>query len=138
MADTQYLKKVVEPHIVSWVSQHIGILLQKRRVPVGTRMDGSPAHFEFDGVSLDGNVGLLVSASYTIKPGGTRKLHVDASILLQTPFHRRIMAFVNDSVRTNFINKCDGLLPLGAIELMLCDCYAAGNVITDCKNPGRG
>lgn len=122
MVDTQYLKQAVEPFIVSWVSQHIGIPLQKKRVTVGARMDGTIVHFEFDGVSENGDIGVLVSASHTVKPGGTRKLHVDASILLRAPFNRRIMAFMDKSVMINFVNKCDGLLPLGAIELMFCDC----------------
>jgi hypothetical protein len=92
---------------------------------VGTRMDGTPVHFAFDGVSADKTTGLLVSTSQTVKPGGVRKLHVDASILLQTRFDRRIMAFINEDVKTNFLNKCDGLLPLGQIEMLVCDALPA-------------
>lgn len=121
MADSSYLKHVVEPFVVELVSQRISVPLTKGRVAVGPRTDGTPVHFEFDGVSEDGQVGLLVSTTLTVKPGGTRKLHVDASILLNAAFTRRLMAFINEDVRLNFINKCDGLLPLGRIEMFVCD-----------------
>ncbi len=121
MADSTYLKNIVEPFIVQWVSRRIGVALQPRRFPVGPRTDGSLVHFEFDGVSEDGRIGQLVSTSLTVKPGGTRKLHVDASILLRAAFQRRIMAFVSDDVRRNFLNKCDGLLELSKIEMLVCD-----------------
>src|SRR5215216_7975935 len=108
MANSSYLTKVVEPLVVDWVSKQIGIDLHPGRLLVGRRTDGIPVHFMFDGVSDDGKVGLLVSTSHTLKPGGARKLHTDASILLNTRFRRRIMAFVNEYVCTNFLHKCDG------------------------------
>ena len=46
---------------------------------------------------------------------------MDASILLRAGFQRRIMAFVSDDVRLNFLNKCDGLLELSKIEMLVCD-----------------
>jgi hypothetical protein len=121
MADSTYLKNVVEPFIVQWVSRCIGAALRPRRFPVGPRSDGTVVNFEFDGVSEDGQTGLLVSTSMTVKPGGTRKLHVDAAILLRAGFQRRLMAFVSDAVRQNFLNKCDGLLELSKIEMLVCD-----------------
>jgi hypothetical protein len=121
VADSTYLKTIVEPFVVSWVSTRIGLKLLPQRMPVGPRQDGTPVHFVFDGVSPDGKTALLVSAGYTVKAGGTRKLHVDASILLNAPFERRIMAFVSPDVLNNFINKCDGLLPLSRIEMIVCD-----------------
>ncbi|MFZ1072665.1 MAG: hypothetical protein WAO21_04440 [Verrucomicrobiia bacterium] len=123
MADSTYLKNIVEPFIVQWVSRCVGLALQPRRFPVGPRTDGTVVNFEFDGVSEDGQTSLLVSTSMTVKPGGTRKLHVDASILLRAAFQRRIMAFVSDDVRQNFLNKCDGLLELSKIEMLV----SAGN-----------
>ena len=95
--------------------------LQPRRFLVGPRTDGTMVQFVFDGVSEDGQTGLLVSASHTVKPGGMRKLHVDAAILLRAGFQRRIMAFVSEDVRLNFLNKCDGLLELSKIEMLVCD-----------------
>ena len=121
MANSTYLKSVVEPFVVGWVSERIGVPLTRRRVAVGPRMDATTVHFEFDGVSAGGEVGLLVSTTQTVKPGGIHKLHKDASILLNTPFHRRLMAFISEDVCLNFVNKCDGLLPLRQIELLVCD-----------------
>lgn len=121
MADSTYLKNVVEPFVIGWVSEQICVPLSRRRVAVGPRTDGTIVHFEFDGVSADGNIGVLVSTSQTVKPGGTRKLHTDASILLNTPFQRRIMVFISEAVHMNFMNKCDGLLPLSRIEMLVCD-----------------
>jgi hypothetical protein len=31
------------------------------------------------------------------------------------------MIFVNHDVKTNFVNKCDGLLPLVKIEMLVCE-----------------
>jgi hypothetical protein len=121
MADTTYLKEVVEPFVASWVSERIGVSLKPRRIPVGPRSDGTPVHFEFDGVSDDGRTGLLVSTGQTLKSGGWRKLFVDAALLLQADFDRRLLILVKDDVRQNFLNKCDGLLPLSRIEIMVCD-----------------
>jgi len=125
VANSAYLTKVVEPFIVEWVSQRIGVELKPKRLRVGPRTDGTVVHFDFDGVSEDGRTGLLVSTSHTIKPGGTRKLHVDASILLRADLDERLMAFVSDDVRQNFVNKCDGLLELSKIKMLICDTLPA-------------
>jgi len=121
MANTQYLTQIVEPFVVQWVSNRLGIPLKPLRLEVSPRTDGSMVHFCFDGVSDDQMTALLVSTSYTVKPGGTRKLHVDASILLNTPLSRRLMAFISKDVATNFMNQCDGLLPLRKIEILVCN-----------------
>ena len=122
MADSTYLKNTIEPFIVDWVSKSIGVKLYPMRIAVGRRGDGTEVYFNFDGVSENGKVGLLVSSSQTVKSGANRKLYRDASILLRAPFKKRIMAFVNQDVARNFVNKCDGLLPLGDIEMLVCDC----------------
>ncbi len=121
MADSSFLKQAVEPFVVDWVAHQIGEPLTKGRVRVGHREDGSAVHFEFDGVSHGGDIGLLVSTSLSMKTGSVRKLHVDASILINAPFDRRIMAFVSNDVCLNFRNKCDGLLPLRDIEMLVCE-----------------
>lgn len=119
MANTTYLKDVVEPYLVRWLSRDIGLELMPKRLHVGNRADGSPAHFAFDGVSLDGKVATLISTSFTLKAGGERKLFVDAAILLRTPLQRRIMVFVCPDVKKHFLNRCDGLLELQKIEMVL-------------------
>ena len=72
MADTTYLKEVVQPFIAHWVSERISVTLKPRVIPVGPRADGALVHFEFDGVSADGRIGLLVSTCQTMKSGGWR------------------------------------------------------------------
>lgn len=119
MANTTYLKTVVEPHIVRWLSRHIGVQFSPKRLRVGFRADGTPAHFAFDGVSEDGRTAALVSTSFTLKSGGERKLFVDAAVLLRTRLKRRLMAFVSRDVRDNFVNRCDGLLDLRKIEMII-------------------
>jgi hypothetical protein len=121
MANSTYLKKVVEPFVVEWVSKRIRRKLNPEQVVVGPRTDGTHVHFAFDGVSKDGQVGLLVSTSLTEKTGATHKLYMDASILLNTRFQRRLMAFISDEVKENFLNRCDGLLPLKQIEMLVCN-----------------
>jgi hypothetical protein len=61
--------KQVERHVSQWLSSKIGVSLNARRVIVGLRTDGTPVHFEFNGVSDDGAIGVLVSTSHTVKPG---------------------------------------------------------------------
>ena len=34
---------------------------------------------------------------------------------------RRVMAFVSANIRQNFINRCDGLVDMGGIEMLVCD-----------------
>ena len=114
-------QNVVEPFIVQWVSRRVGVALKTRPVPVGPRTDGTIVHFKFDGVSEDGRIGLLGSTSHSLKHGATRKLHVNASNILRAGFQRRIMAFVSNPVRENFLNKCDGLIELSKIELLVCN-----------------
>jgi len=63
----------------------------------------------------------LMSTSFSLKPGVTHKLLGDASTLLNAAFQRRIMAFLCDDVRRNFLNKCDGLLQLSKVEMLVCD-----------------
>jgi hypothetical protein len=89
MADSTYLTNTVEPFIVQWVSRRIGVALQPRLFPVGQRTDGTPVNFEFDGVSEDGQTGLLVSTSRSLKTGAVRKLHVDAAIWRAKNANRR-------------------------------------------------
>ena len=36
-------------------------------------------------------------------------------------FARRLMIFVSEDSKANFVNKCDGLLPLAKIEMLVCD-----------------
>jgi hypothetical protein len=88
---------------------------------MGPRADSRIVHFEFDGVSEHRQVGLLVSCSETIIPGGVRKLHVEASILLFAPFTRRLMTFISDDVYLNFVNKWGELLALTRIEMFVCN-----------------
>jgi hypothetical protein len=121
MANSCYLTNSVEPYIVDWVARQIGIKLERKKVVVGTNENGSPVSFEFDGVSVDNEIGLLVSSSGTIKPGALRKLIADAAILLNAPFQRRYMAFARKDVYLNFKRRVDGLLPLGKIEMLVCD-----------------
>ena len=121
MANTSYLTKTVEPFIVRWVGDTLGVPLSERAIVVGRRKDGAEVRFAFDGVSQDASVGLLVSTSLTLKPGGQRKLYMDASILKRAPFQRRVMAFVDREVCRAFVNRCDGLLDMDGIELLVCD-----------------
>jgi hypothetical protein len=45
--------------------------------------------------------------------------------VLQAPFQRRLMAFISNDGLQNFMNKCDGLLPLREIEMLVCDALPA-------------
>lgn len=121
MADTTYLKKTVEPFLLEWAAQQIGVVLEPRKVVVGHRMDGSSVHFKFDGVSEDGTIGVCVSASTSYKTGQKRKLFMDATLLNRCRrFKRRIMIFIEKYVWEGFKNECDGLVDLNKIEPWIC------------------
>ena len=121
MADTSYLKNVVQPYLVEWAARQVGTSLEPARVIVGKRSDGSPVHYEFDGVSKDGTVGVLVSASSSYKTGQMRKYFMEATLLCRCPqFRRRIMVFTNQGCWDGFRNQCDGMVDLHKVEPMIC------------------
>jgi len=121
MADTSYLRRVVEPYLLNWTGKLLRTQLEPRREYVGESSDGRPVHFAFDGVSRDGNIGVCVSASTAYKTGQMRKLFLDATLLNRCPrFRRRIMVFVEKHVWEGFKNQCDGLVDLCKIEALIC------------------
>jgi len=121
MADTSYLRRVVEPYLLNGAGNLLGTQLEPRRECVGENSDGRPVHFAFDGVSLDGNIGVCVSASTSYKTGQMRKLFLDATLLNRCPrFRRRVMVFVEKHVWEGFRNQCDGLVDLRKIEPLIC------------------
>ncbi len=121
MADTSYLKKVVEPYLLSWTSKEIHVALAKKRVVVGPDSEGQPVSFEFDGVSEDGTVGVCISASTSYKTGQMRKFFRDATLLNRVQgFRRRIMVFIKPYMWKSFKQQCDGLVDLKNIEPMVC------------------
>lgn len=93
MADTTYLTKAVEPYLLDWVSRKIKTPMEKKGMVVGHNTDGQPVPFQFDGVSIDGTVGVCISASSSYKTGQMRKFFMDATLLNRVrSFDRRIMA----------------------------------------------
>jgi len=121
MANTSYLKKEVEPVLVQWASEKLGVPLSKKRVVVGQNSQGEDVSFEFDGVSADGGIAVCVSASSSYKTGQMRKFFMEATLLNQVPqFRQRAMVFISENIRKGFKNQCDGLVDLGKIELLVC------------------
>ena len=43
------------------------------------------------------------------------------------------MAFISEDTRENFLNKCDGLLPLKDVEMVVCDALPS-QMITRIEN----
>jgi len=121
MANTSYLRKTVEPFLLEWTGKQLGVVVKPCKVVVGQRMDGSPVHFEFDGVSEDGTVGVCVSASTSYKVGQERKFFKEATLLNRVPgFKRRVMVFIEGYMWESFKNRCDGLVDLKRIEPLIC------------------
>lgn len=121
MADTSYLKRVVEPYLVDWVSQRLGIPLKAGKEFVGRNLNGEPVHYAFDGISPSGEIGVCISASTSYKTGQMRKLFMDATLLNRASrFKRRIMVFIERHVWEGFKNQCDGLVDLDRIEPLIC------------------
>src|SRR6476660_10093950 len=108
MADSTYITKTVEPLLVSWVGSELGEELFKSREKLGTGASGSSVSFEFDGVNEARTVGVLASASKSMKPGSVRKLVADAAILLASKFAKKVMVFAYPLVRANFENQFRG------------------------------
>jgi hypothetical protein len=118
MADTSYLRRVVEPYLVNWVSRRLGTTFTPGREFVGKSSNGERVHYAFDGVSEDGKIGVCVSASTSYKTGQMRKLFMDATLLNRCHrFKRRIMVFVEKHVWEGFKNQCDGLVDLNKIAI---------------------
>ena len=122
MANTSYLRKVVEPHLLEWTAQQIGTPLAEERVVVGHDSGGRPVSYKFDGVSDDGTVGVCISASMSYKTGQMRKFFLEATLLNRVQqFDRRIMVFIEEHMWDGFKNQCDGLVDLKNIEPMICN-----------------
>ena len=121
MANTSYLKKVVEPYLLDWASRQIGVPLKPAKVVVGQDSEGRDVRFAFDGVSEDGTIGVCVSASSSYKVGQARKYFMEATLLNRcSQFKRRIMVFTNPICWEGFRNAYDGLVDLKDIEPMIC------------------
>jgi len=120
MADTSYLTRVVEPHLVRWAAEKKGVRLAKRSVVVGQDANGHDVCFEFDGVSADGKTGVCASASCSFKTGQMLKLFRDATLLSRANFQTRIMVFIRIDVWEAFRNTYDGLVCLKDITPMFC------------------
>ncbi|MHC4618998.1 MAG: hypothetical protein ACYTEQ_14740 [Planctomycetota bacterium] len=121
MADTSYLRRVVEPYLLNWAGKRLGTTFTPGRESVGKNSDGERVHYAFDGVSEDGKIGVCVSASASYKTGQMRKLFMDATLLNRARrFRRRIMVFVEKHVWDGFKNQCDGLVDLDRIEPLIC------------------
>lgn len=121
MADTSYIKKVVEPYLREWTSEQIGVPLRKEKIVVGYNTENQPVSFEFDGVSEDKKIGVCISASSSYKIGQMRKYFVDATLLNRVQsFKRRIMVFINNNSWKGFKNQCDGMIDLKNIESLIC------------------
>ena len=86
MADTSYLRKTVEPFLLRWTSQQIGVGLKPSRIIMGYAMDGSPVRFEFDGVSDDETIAVCISSSSSYQVGQMRKFFMEATLLNRRPF----------------------------------------------------
>jgi hypothetical protein len=121
MADTSYLRRVVEPYLLYWAGDRLKTQLEPRREYIGKNSGGGLVHFAFDGVSQDGSVGVCISASRSYKTGQMRKLFLDATLLNRCPrFKRRVMVFVEKHVWEGFKNQCDGMVDLRRIEPLVC------------------
>lgn len=119
MADSTYITKKVEPFLIEWVGQQLQESLTKSREKLGTGASGNSVSFEFDGVNEARTVGVLASASRSMKPGSVRKLVADAAILLASKFETKVMVFAYPLVKTNFENQFSGVLALEKIDLMV-------------------
>jgi len=119
MADSSYITKTVEPFLISWAGNELGETLFRLREKLGMGTSGTSVSFEFDGVNEARTVGVLASASKSMKSGAVRKLIADAAILLASPFKKKVLVFAYQLVRTNFENQFRGILDLERIEFMV-------------------
>lgn len=121
MANTSYLRKIVEPYLLDWTAERIGVCLEEKKVIVGYDSDNRPVPYNFDGVSEDGTVGVCISASTSYKTGQMRKFFLEATLLNRVrKFKRRIMVFIEKHVWDGFKNQCDGLVDLKKVEPLIC------------------
>lgn len=121
MADTSFIKTIVEKKMVDFVSKMVGQPLEKRSLIVGKDGHGRPVKYELDGVSVDGKIGVFASASASGKIGQIRKLFMEVVILNSLNLSRRVMVMLSADVWTAFKNHSDGLVDLSKIEVVFCE-----------------
>ncbi len=120
MANTQALKKVVEPFVRRWLEKRYGQEFQTRELPVGRKSNGEEAVYEFDAVSSDGAVAANISTAGELKAGQLYKLFYDAYMLHRASATKKLLILTERKVAEDLERRGDGKLPAD-VETVVCE-----------------
>lgn len=98
MANSHFIKTLVEPAMRLWLTKDFGMSFSERAMPIRWNGEGAGS-FRFDAVSEDGTIIACLSAAYNLKAGQKHKLMRDATFMWLVPgVKRRVMVVVEQTI----------------------------------------
>ena len=126
MADTTYIKKVVEPWVRDWLSKRFtGHRFNSRKLPLSNITQDVPRIHEFDAVSEDGTIVTGIKGHSFKTSGGKlpsgkyHSLYQELYFLSLIKATIKFLIITNEDMYRDFKNKSKGKIADG-IELMFC------------------
>jgi hypothetical protein len=100
MANSDFIKKLIEPAMRARLSQIYGVAFTERAMPLRWSGEGMGS-FRFDAVSEDGTILACLSTARGLKAGQRHKLLRDATFMWLVPgVKKRVLAVVDEGIAT--------------------------------------
>lgn len=126
MADTTYIKRVVEPWVRdNWLKERYGQTFQSQMTPLTGIGGTDPGQHEFDAVSEDGSIIAAIKGHSFKTAGGNLPSAKFASLYQELYFlslikaKKRLLTFTNQEMYDDFVKRSKGKVADG-IELIYC------------------
>ena len=127
MADTTYIKRVVEPWVRdNWLKERYGQAFQSRMMRLSGVEGTDSGQHEFDAVSEDGSIIAAIKGHSFKTVGGNlpsakfASLYQELYFLCLVKARKRLLIFTNQEMYTDFVERSKGKVAEG-IELVYCE-----------------
>jgi hypothetical protein len=127
LADTTYIKKVVEPWVRdNWLQEEYGQTFQSKMMPLTGIHGTKPGQHEFDAVSKDGAIIAAIkghsfkTAGGNLPPAKFASLYQELYFLSLVDAKGRLLIFTNQELYDDFVIRSRGKVADG-IELVYCE-----------------
>jgi hypothetical protein len=127
LADTTYIKRVVEPWVRdNWLQGKYGQVFRSKMMPL-TRIHGTDhGHHEFDAVSKDGTIIAAIkghsfkTVGGNLPPAKFASLYQELYFLSLVEAKERLLIFTDQELHDDFVKRSRGKVADG-IELVYCE-----------------
>ena len=127
MADTTYIKRVVEPWVRgNWLQGRYGQTFQSQTMPLTGIGGTDPGQHEFDAVSKDGSIIAAIKGHSFKTAGGNlpsakfASLYQELYFLTLVKAKERLLILTNQEMYDDFVKRSKGKVADG-IELVYCE-----------------